>query len=88
MTMTTFTEIGKKLLIGVEGKLVVYDLCLTPQPVNEQQYNLPEGMTLKYKDGSIFIHRGAYLLIRHWQMPNGEVRDRVAFPWENLQLKK
>lgn len=81
-----FTEIGNILLIKYGENTYQYRLETHCQPVNKQQLSLPKGYHIKYKDGSIFHHLGEYLLLRNWRMPNGEIQDRVAFPWANLYL--
>lgn len=81
-----YTEIGNTLYISYRGKDYIYTLENTPQKVNEQQFNLPEGFYIKYSDGSIFHHRGEYALIRNWRMKDGSMRDRVAIPWSNLYM--
>ena len=80
------TEIGNVLLIKYGDKTYEYKLETHFQPVNKQQFELPKGYHIKYGDGSIFHHFQEYLLLRNWRMPNGEIQDRVAFPWNNLYL--
>lgn len=85
--MITWTR-NEKILKGTKetGETVDYEVAMGYHPVNEQQYNLPIGCTIKYNNGSMIIHIDGYYLLRHW-FYKGNYWDRIAIPENNIYLK-
>ena len=85
--METITISGIRMLkiTKKDNDNVYYTLHEHPEKVNQQQYNLPKGSKLTYKDGAMMIHHENFCLLRHWNI-NGQIVDRVAIPWKLLYL--
>lgn len=73
------------LTICSNNRIVNYKILNQILPVNEQQFNLPDGKKIEYDDGSKIIHAGDWCLLRHVE-DNGNPVDRVAIHWNNLRV--
>lgn len=86
MQFIEIPSIHSLVIVKNDDTKAVYALYENKEKVTEQQYNLPEGRSIHYSDGSKLIHAGDYALMRNWRLPDGRLVDKVALRWENLHL--